>query len=302
MPRSPRNVGPKRTPLHEFRLRCEGDIPHPTTDGLTSDMMSHDQWRCHTWRHLIDTRAHYADVFSMHRISAKTLGLLALPDSCPRCFWHRARLGWKSPWAIMPGIFSSIDGFSKRAVLAYHAKHGQLPPWLGGRWADAVPLPTPHHSRFWFNDPVTGIRLTGVPDLMLGLPERKLAILDLKTARYSDHQDALAPMYEVQLNGYAMIAESLGMGSVVALGLVYGEPPENDQDEGLDGLIGNAGFSMPFKATAVPVALDRPRIGPLLKKAKGLLDLDQPPAGREDCRDCRLVEELVRLGGKLYRA
>ena len=244
---------------------------------------------------LIDLSAHYADVSPMHRISAKNLGLLALKDACPRCFWLRARLGWKTPYSIFPGIFSSIDGFSKRAILAYHAKHGHLPPWIAGQWADAVPLPTPHHSKFWMTDKETGIRLTGVPDLMLGLTDRKLAILDLKTARYSDHQDALAPMYQVQLNGYAMIAEALGMGTVVALGLVYGEPPPNDQDKGLEGLVDDNGFNMPFKATAVPVELDRPRIGPLLKKAKGLMDMDQPPLGLVGCNDCRLVEEMAKF-------
>lgn len=238
----------------------------------------------------------------MHRLSAKTLGLLALEDACPRCFWLRARLGWKSPWAIMPGIFSSIDGFSKRAILSYHAKHGHLPPWLGGRWADAVPLPTPHHSRFWLRDPETGIVLTGVPDLLLGLPERKLAILDLKTARHSDHQDALAPMYETQLNGYGLIAETLGMGEVVSLGLVYCEPPPNDQDEGLDGLVDDSGFNMPFRATAVPVGLERARIAPLLRRAKGLMEMEEPPEGREGCRDCGMVEEIIRACGKLCRA
>ena len=163
------------------------------------------------------------------RISAKNLGILALPDCCPCCFWMRAKLAWKSPWAIMPGIFSSIDGYSKRAILAFFETNGHFPPWIAGRWADVRPLPTPHHSTFRLTDPETGIVLTGVPDLMLGLPRRRLAILDLKTARYSKHQDALLPMYQVQLVGYALIAESLGMGTVEALGLVYGEPPPNDK-------------------------------------------------------------------------
>lgn len=140
----------------------------------------------------------------------------------------RAKLGWKAPWTIMPGIFSSIDAFSKRAILAYFERYHRFPPWIAGRWSDARPLPTPHHSTFRLVDSKTGIVLTGVPDLMIGLPNDRLAILDLKTARHSDHQDKLLPMFQVQLNGYAMIAESLGMGTVEALGLVYGEPPPKD--------------------------------------------------------------------------
>ena len=232
------------------------------------------------------------------RISAKNLGILALPDCCERCFWMRARLGWKSPWAIMPGIFSSIDGFSKRAILAYFEKTGHFPLWIAGRWADVRPLPTPHHSTFRLVDPETGIVLTGVPDLMLGLPRRRLAILDLKTARFSKHQDFLLPMYQIQLIGYAIIAESLAMGHVEALGLVYGEPPANDDDTSLDALVDDRGFSMPFKATAEPIELDRALIPPLLKRAKGILEMEKAPEGREGCKECRMVGELVGICGK----
>lgn len=232
------------------------------------------------------------------RISAKNLGILALPDCCERCFWMRAKLGWKAPWTIMPGIFSSIDGFSKRSLLAYFETNGHFPPWIAGRWAEAYPLPTPHHSTFRLTDPETGIVLTGVPDLMLGLPRRRLAILDLKTARFSKHQDFLLPMYQIQLVGYALIAESLAMGHVEALGLVYGEPPPNDQNKGLDALVDDVGFSMPFKATAMPIELDRALIPPLLKKAKAILEMENPPQGREGCKECGLVEEMARISGK----
>ena len=193
----------------------------------------------------------------------------------------------------MPGIFSSIDGFSKRAILAFYEKNGHFPPWIAGRWADVRPLKTPHHSSFRLTDPETGIVLTGIPDLMLGLSGRRLAILDLKTARFSDHQDALLPMYQTQLNGYALIAEGLGMGHVEALGLVYGEPPANDQDDGLDALVSDVGFSMPFKATAMPIELDRSLIPPLLRKAKTLLEMKNPPESQEGCENCRLVDELI---------
>ena len=197
----------------------------------------------------------------------------------------------------MPGIFSSIDGFSKRAILAYFEKNGHFPPWIAGRWAEAKPLPTPHHSTFRLTDPETGIVLTGVPDLMLGLPNRRQAILDLKTARYSKHQDFLLPMYQVQLVGYALIAEGLGLGTVEALGLVYGEPPANDDNRGLDALVDDKGFSMPFKATAMPIELDRTLIPPLLRRAKDILEMERAPEGRKDCKECRLIGEMVGICG-----
>ena len=52
---------------------------------------------------------------SQLRIFAKTLGELALPGFCPRCFWlkmHTRQL----PFQIFPGIFSSIDVYTKRVV------------------------------------------------------------------------------------------------------------------------------------------------------------------------------------------
>lgn len=196
----------------------------------------------------------------------------------------------------MPGIFSSIDGFSKRAILASYEKTGHFPPWIAGRWSDVRPLKSPPHTTFRITDPETGVTLTGVPDLMLGLSRRRLAILDLKTARFSDHQDSLLPMYQTQLIGYALIAEGLGMGHVEALGLVYGEPPANDDNRGLDALVGDQGFSMPFKATAMPIELDRAMIRPLLRKAKTLLEMENPPEGQEGCKDCRLVDELIGYG------
>lgn len=128
---------------------------------------------------------------------------------------------------------------------------------------------------------------------MLGLPRRRLAILDLKTARFSKHQDFLLPMYQIQLVGYALIAESLGVGTVEALGLVYGEPPANDDNKGLDALVDDQGFSMPFKTTAEPIELDRALIPPLLRRAKGLLGLEKAPLGREGCKECRLIGDLV---------
>ena len=142
-------------------------------------------------------------------------------------------------------------------------------------------------------DQTTGIVLTGVPDLMLGLPRRRLAILDLKTARYSKHQDFLLPMYQIQLNGYALIAEGLNMGTVEALGLIYGEPPPNDDNRGLDALVDDQGFSMPFKTTAEPIELNRSLIPPLLRKAKSLLEMKNPPEGQEGCKECRLIGDLV---------
>jgi hypothetical protein len=51
------------------------------------------------------------------QISAKNLGILALPEYCPRCFWLKLKLQFKLPYQIFPGIFSSIDSYSRKIPL-----------------------------------------------------------------------------------------------------------------------------------------------------------------------------------------
>lgn len=54
---------------------------------------------------------------------------------------------------------------------------------------------------------------------------------------------------------------------------------------------------MPFKTTAEPIELDRTLIPPLLKRAKEIQGKEKAPEGREGCKECRLVGELVGICG-----
>ncbi|MHA1973162.1 MAG: hypothetical protein ACTSW1_09225, partial [Candidatus Hodarchaeales archaeon] len=82
------------------------------------------------------------------RISAKNLGQLALPNYCPRCFYIKLKLNNKLPWQIFPGIFSSIDSYSKKITWTYFEKYKKLPPWFSGEFVK--PIPVPHWSKFSF--------------------------------------------------------------------------------------------------------------------------------------------------------
>ena len=64
-------------------------------------------------------------------IAAKTLGAVAMPDLCPRCFWIQMHVD-KLPFQIFPGIFSSIDSYGKKLVHGWFDRHGGSPPWLAG--------------------------------------------------------------------------------------------------------------------------------------------------------------------------
>ena len=56
------------------------------------------------------------------KISAKALGALAMPDSCDRCTWIKLKVK-NLPFQIFPGIFSTIDAYTKKIV--HH--------WIDGR-------------------------------------------------------------------------------------------------------------------------------------------------------------------------
>ncbi len=225
------------------------------------------------------------------RISGKALGELALPSCCPRCFWLKLRMGHRLPFQIWPGIFASIDSYSKKVVHAWFDRHGSAPPWLDGLGPLTGYREPPHHSRFNIVVDEYGILLTGVPDGLLVKADRSHLIADYKTARYTKTQDELFPMYEVQLNSYALIAEACGYGPVSSLALVYTEPVTELSKVEADPHRRN-GFAMEFTAHIVPVPLDADLVTVLLARVRELHNLPSPPRGAPGCKDCNFLGQL----------
>src|SRR5256885_835485 len=95
------------------------------------------------------------------QISGKNLGALAMPRACPRCAWVKLRCNL--PFQIFPGIFSSIDAYTKKVV------HGQLdlgtpPPWLSQLGEISKYVDPPGWRQFqWFVEKHQ-VLLTGAPD------------------------------------------------------------------------------------------------------------------------------------------
>jgi hypothetical protein len=225
------------------------------------------------------------------RISAKDLGALTLPGFCPRCFW--LGLHYDLPFGgPFPGIFSSLDSFSKKVVHAYFDRFKEAPPWLAplGRFTSYIPPPTAR--TFFCDEPDTGVRLTGAPDAIFVREDGRKAIIDYKTAKHTAGQDALFPMYEVQLNGYAAIAEKVGLGPVETLALVYTEPVTDGSADFFREAQTPQGFRMGFHAKVVDVTLDSTILPPLLRKARRIHDAPNPPQGAPGCGDCANFEAL----------
>ncbi len=233
-------------------------------------------------------------MISQIRISARTLGQISLSDFCPRCFWIK-RHAIDLPFQIFPGIFSSIDSYSKRVIHKWFDRHGTSPNWL----SDLGPLSgyrePPHFSKFNKLYHETNILLTGTPDAIFVRPDKSFLIADYKTARYTGTQDALYPMYRTQLNAYAAISESCGFSPVTDLALIYTEPVTSDKAANVEEIHREGGFMMEFSARVHKVDLEPKLIHPLLERTREILELSSAPEGARACRECLRVNSLLDI-------
>lgn len=227
------------------------------------------------------------------RVSAKQLGSLALPDFCARCFWIDSKFPELSK-ALFPGIFSSIDKYTKLIVKWWFDQHGSPPDWLSGFGKIKEYRDGPHYSSFQVYDKQTSVLLTGNPDGLLVLADDSYVIVDYKTARKTETQDELFPMYEVQLNAYAYIGERCGISPVSALSLIYMEPVTEGRTAITSRHVTPKGFLMGFSATAVSVPLNTRQIPKLLREVHKLSVMKYPPKAQAGCERCASLIELMK--------
>jgi CRISPR/Cas system-associated exonuclease Cas4 (RecB family) len=229
------------------------------------------------------------------KISAKNLGALALPGFCPRCFWITLHCP-KLPFQIFPGIFSSIDSYTKKVTNLHFELHNRLPSWLKGLSVQARPVKVPHHSKFKVLHEETDIVLNGMPDEILQKEDGSFLILDYKTAKYTKAQDSLLPLYQVQLNAYAYIGKRNGFDPIAGLALVYMEPQTDIAIDDLSSVIQEDGFLMEFGGHILEINInDEESIPPLLREVRRICDQPVPPEGNDGCKDCMLLEELLNI-------
>ncbi len=230
------------------------------------------------------------------RISAKNLGSLALDTFCSRCFWMKMRCGDKLPYQVFPGIFSSIDSYSKKVTNVYYKKTDVVPSWFESFGELVRPVSVPHHSKFRVVEEETNILLTGAPDEIFQRADGSYFIADYKTARFTGTKEHLLPMYEVQLNVYAYIGNRGKFNPVSGLGLVYYEPQIELSGEELDKVVLQQGFLMPFLGKLLDLKLNPDGIvPPLLRKVREICDLAEPSDSLLACEDCNRLGNLIAL-------
>jgi hypothetical protein len=226
-------------------------------------------------------------------ISAKTLGQLCMPNFCKRCFWIKLKMGGNLPFQIFPGIFSSIDSYSKKIICSWFDRHNTCPIWLSEIGEVIKYENPPHYSKFTYLDKKSGVLLRGSPDALFIKRDGTYIIADYKTAKYTEHQDELLPIYEVQLNAYALIAQQLGM-KVSELVLIYTEPITDGDAISCDNHHNDCGFIMKFSSHIHRITLKPKTIAPLLMQVKKIQDMKKPPPKNKDCKDCKCLGKLIK--------
>jgi len=170
-----------------------------------------------------------------------------------------------------------------------------LLPWFDALGDLGVPIRVPGWSKFQTLDSQSNIVLTGVPDEILRHPERGTWIGDYKTARFTETQNALTPLYVVQLNAYAFIAAKIGLGPVAGMGLIFYEPVTDLPPSTLDCLIKRCSFLMEFSRKIQPVKVEPALIPPLLRRVREIYDQETCPSATKDCKDCERLNLLLQL-------
>ncbi|OHA62148.1 MAG: hypothetical protein A2117_02040 [Candidatus Wildermuthbacteria bacterium GWA2_46_15] len=212
-------------------------------------------------------------------ISAKDLGKLALPDFCARCFWLERHSG--KPPSLFPSIFSVIDSLTKKNVHRSFLEKGKPPVWFP-EFAEIEEICQGEVSfKLWVE--AGDWILAGKPDDIFRLKDGTYHIVDYKTAKFTGRQDELFPLYEVQLNVYAFLAERCGFKPVSGLSLVYFEPEESTTEEEEFGLI--------FKTHCLKVNLKSEVVVELLKKAREIVQAPDLPESAFGCQGlCRWLD------------
>jgi len=228
------------------------------------------------------------------RISGKVLSEINMPDFCARCWYIKQKMK-KVPFSFFPGIFSSLDIFSKKVTHFWIDNNFQMQQPLYPELKDVTGyLPCPHWSKFKRTDPLTGITVSGTMDDLFTLRDGSLAIIDNKTAKYTANADKLFPLYQGQLAAYRYIQMGLDTRPVSKLSLVYFEPVTDVESINQQTFI-PGGVKMGFKITSIRVEIDESLPLILLEKAKDIISMKKPPKGVDGCKDCLAVDELVEL-------
>lgn len=237
----------------------------------------------------------------MIKLSIKNLASFALDDYCPRCEWFKNKMGYRYPFSIFPGVFSTIDAHAKKVVNFYYEKKGKLPEPLETLFPGYKPVKAPHWTKMKLN--LGELETRGSTDMLLQKGQN-IVVLDNKTSHFKDADDDLAPLYDFQLNACGKALEANGHGKVDSMHLVYWDPVKLEKEDvvpiiALDG--DNPSYSpyLRFEILLREVTKDTDLINRVVSRACSVLSSPIPPKGNEGCRNCEAIDKLLEAASHM---
>ena len=208
------------------------------------------------------------------------------------------------PWQGFPGIFSSIDRYTKQVVVGHLQREGRLPPWMapalytdGGEVVEH--LNPPHWSKFKATDETTGVTVRGEADAIFRLADGSCSSWTTRppaTTRTTAASTASTARSSTPMPGSP--SDSTSRRSPVWPSHTWNPPPTRKQWtwQARQMLVASPSVSAP---DVVEVELNPQRlIPPLLRQAARIHALAEPPQGADGCRDCAALEGLLKALGR----
>ena len=231
------------------------------------------------------------------RITPKRLGLIEVETFCERCFWYRLHLKFREPFSFFGGaIFKNMEQAEMAIIGAFLEKDGELPKEFAPFCGVVGRVEYPRHWTKYKYVLDSGVELYGEPDDVFEFADGTIAVIDHKTAQAKGDGDPLLPCYEIQVTGYALIAEfGLLLGKVSKGGLLYWSANHETVIAEPDKFYRGQKLWMPFSPKPHPIEIDYKRLDAPLKQAVELWEATTPPARSEKCQDCKKFDALLAI-------
>jgi hypothetical protein len=231
------------------------------------------------------------------RITPKRLGQIEMNSFCPRCYWYLLKQKFHPPYDHFGGaIFKHMEQ-GQMAVIGHFLEKDRKLPEEFAPFTDLVGrMEYPRHWSKFKHILESGVELYGEPDDIFGVADGSIAVIDHKTAQPKGAADPFLPCYEVQVTGYAYIAEfGLKLGEVSKGGLFYWGAEHESVIAEPGKFYRNQRLSMPFAPKPHAIEIDYPRLDAPLKEAVNLWESKIPPKGSDKCTDCKKLLALLAI-------
>jgi len=209
-------------------------------------------------------------------------------EECRRCFYLKVVKGFQRPPALMPKIFSRIDGLMKEFFAGKRTRDvlTTLPEGTvecGDAWVESTPISVKGHKSQFF--------IRGKLDTVLRLDNASYAIIDFKT---SEAKPAHSSLYARQLNAYALGVENAVPGKLrfkpaTRLGLVVYEPK-------IFSATPQGRASLDGSMTWIDIPRNDAQFLNFISEVLDLLERGAPPTGSPLCQWCAYRAKSRRTG------